>query len=60
MQSVIYPTAKDYAPYFAKMSTVHLKVWLEVAARQLKTYKGQDQYSVLYGMIAANNELKKR
>lgn len=58
MQTI--PTAKDYAPFFATMSTVHLKVWLEVAARQLKTYKGQEQYAVLYGMIAANKELATR
>jgi len=60
MTTVIYPTAKDYAPFFATMSTPHLKIWLEVAARKLKTYKGQEQYAVLYGMIAANNELKNR
>ena len=60
MTTVIYPTAKDYAPFFATMSTPHLKVWLEVAARKLKTYKGQEQYAVLYGMIAANKELATR
>lgn len=60
MTTVIYPTAKDYAPFFATMSTPHLKMWLEVAASKLKTYKGQEQYAVMYGMIAANNELKNR
>lgn len=60
MTTVIYPTAKDYAPFFATMSTPHLKIWLEVATRKLKTYKGQEQYAVLHGMIAANNELKNR
>lgn len=60
MSTVIYPTAKDYAPFFATMSTSHLKVWIEVALRKLKTYKGQEQYAVLYGIIAAKKELTTR
>jgi hypothetical protein len=60
MESVIYPTAKDYAPFFATMSTPHLQVWIEVALRKLRTYKKQEQYSVLYGIIAARKELATR
>lgn len=56
----IYPTAKDYAPFFATMSTPHLKMWVEVALQKLKTYKGQEQYAVLYGIIAARKELTTR
>lgn len=58
MQTI--PTAKDYAPFFATMSTPHLKVWIEVAFRKLATYKRQEQYAVLYGIIAARKELSTR
>ena len=58
MQTI--PTAKDYAPFFATMSTPHLKVWIEVACRKLRTYKVQEQYAVLYGIIAARKELATR
>lgn len=60
MATVIYPTTKDYAAFFATMSTPHLQVWIEVALRKLKTYKGQEQYAVLYGIIAARKELATR